>query len=169
MSNSQQVGRARLHAHATRAALELGRVCALPTCPANGGQHGPLRCSDPHCPETARLGGEHSALLEGCNGAAARAGQCKLWKIGGCVNNPSEWWCFCEPGDVLKGITLPPELDGYTLNGLKLNVRMHNTKQTRVREQNAPAIKGTARLLACSMVHSHARDELSSVGRKIPM
>jgi hypothetical protein len=95
-----------------------------PSCSNSGGQHLPSRCSDPHCPETSRLGSEHSALLNGCTVTAARRKQCKLWKIGGSANNPAEWWAFPDAGSVLEGITLPPELVGYTLDGLTLNVRV---------------------------------------------
>ena len=74
------------------------------------------------------MGGEHSALLNECNGTAARRKQCKLWKIGGSANNPAEWWAFPDAGSVLEGITLPPELVGYTLDGLTLNVRVRSRK-----------------------------------------
>ena len=40
--------------------------------------------------------GEHSVLLDGCFGNAARKKQCKLWRSGGSANNPAEWWAFHE-------------------------------------------------------------------------
>jgi hypothetical protein len=83
------------------------------------------------------LGGEHSALLAGCNGATARRKQCKLWKTSGSANNPSEWWLFPEAGNVLEGITLPPELAGYMLDGLTLYVRRRGEPAERAPEELA--------------------------------
>ena len=78
------------------AQLEIRRLCALPTCANGGGQHLPSRCVDPHCPEFSRMGGEHSALLDGCFGVAARQKQCKLWRSGGSANNPA-YACMLRP------------------------------------------------------------------------
>ena len=107
---------------AQTATLKVRRLCALPSCATDGGQHNVSRCSDPRCPATALAGGEHCALLAACNGAAERRSQAKLWKESS-AHNPAEWWSFPASATLLEGITLPPELSDYTLNGLDLHVR----------------------------------------------
>jgi len=114
----------------TRAALVIGqivtlkvrRLCALPTCSTDGGQHHLRCCPDPLCLMTERMGGEHSVLLTACNGAAARREQPKLWKQSS-AHDPSAWWSFPETAALLEGITLPPDLSGYKLDALELHVR----------------------------------------------
>jgi hypothetical protein len=118
---------------AQTATLKLRRLCALPSCATDGVcQHTVSRCSDPRCPATALAGCEHCALLEACTGAAERRSQAKLWKESS-AHNPAEWWSFPASATLLEGITLPPELSGYTLDGLDLHVR------TACRHARAPA------------------------------
>ena len=103
--------------------LILRRVCALPTCANAGGQHLPLLCSEPRCPEWARSGGKHSSLL----GEFVRAArpQHRLWRPDS-KHDAAEWWAFPEHDAValLEGVVLPAKLSGYTLTALELHVRI---------------------------------------------
>ena len=104
-------------------ALKVRRMCALLSCASKGGQHSLTDCGLVSCCVTAQFGGAHSALLDGCEGTAARQGQVRLWPSGGGKHSCAEWWSFPDAAELLPGITLPPHLEHQQLVGLELRVR----------------------------------------------
>jgi len=70
--------------------VTLRRMCALPTCLANGGQHGTL-CPAKACALVSF--GPHSKLFQRCTGFEKR--EHGLWKDGD--HQPAAWYSFPEP------------------------------------------------------------------------
>ena len=92
--------------------VTLRGMCALPTCSANGGQHGTL------CPAKACAlisFGPHSKLFQRCTGFEKR--EHGLWKAGD--HQPAAWYSFPAEEELdLRGITLPPEYVGRSLGSV---------------------------------------------------
>ena len=108
--------------------LKVSRLCALPSCQVHGGRHLPSLCSEPRCPETTRIGGNHSVCLDGCEGTVSRASMVPLWKEGSKQQepskyNPAAWWAFPEPATLVKDIVVPAALGDAELQVLGLQVR----------------------------------------------
>ena len=88
--------------------VTLRRMCALPTCLANGGQHGTL-CPAKACALVSF--GPHSKLFQRCTGFEKR--EHGLWKAGD--HQPAAWYSFPAEEELdLRGITLPPEYVGMS-------------------------------------------------------
>eukprot|EP00320_Phaeocystis_rex_P009535 CAMPEP_0119065166 /NCGR_PEP_ID=MMETSP1178-20130426/8047_1 /TAXON_ID=33656 /ORGANISM="unid sp, Strain CCMP2000" /LENGTH=228 /DNA_ID=CAMNT_0007046657 /DNA_START=89 /DNA_END=775 /DNA_ORIENTATION=+ len=97
--------------------LKIRRLCALPTCEAHGGQYSAF-CSVPTCNLSGR---PHTKLFSDCT--AGQPEQKPLWRDDAAeANNPATWYHFPAPEDVMEGITLPPELQGKSLQELSLSV-----------------------------------------------
>ena len=72
---------------------------------------------------TCNLSGRpHTKLFSDCT--AGQPEQKPLWRDDAAeANNPATWYHFPAPEDVMEGITLPPELQGKSLQELSLSVR----------------------------------------------
>ena len=110
----------------------------------------------PSCCVTAQFSGAHSALINSCEGAAARRGQVRLWPAGETKHNCAKWWSFPDAAELLPGITLPPHLEQQQLVGLELHVRpppVHASRATvaSLRRRRSPTGRSPdARAWPCS-------------------
>ena len=117
--------------------VTLKRMCALPTCLANGGQHGTL-CPAKACALVSF--GPHSKLFRRCTGFEKK--EHGLWKAGD--HQPAAWFSFPAEAELdLSGITLPPEYVGRSLCSVGLSVRGHRPQGSRGQRARA----GCARVM----------------------
>ena len=143
--------------------LKVRRACALLSCASKGGQHSPADCSLPSCCVTAQFSGAHSALIDSCEGTAARRGQVRLWPAGENKHNCAKWWSFPDAAELLPGITLPPHLEQQQLVGLELHVRpppVHASRATvaSLRRRRSPTVRSPdARAGPCSPNRNRGR------------